>query len=314
MTYSRDFSTYATGQSPSDWTCQWQVPTSWNVVESEDSKCGGQELLVDRYTNQVHAFSPDDVGEVTDVDMLGFFEVHEWDYRTFGFVARGSGTPGQNDECGYLLRINTARSLPSRQPPGLCLGYVTNGGVMDHMPLYAFPVQQDTKYWVRFNVVTEGANARLRAKIWVFGDAEPGVWHQDKLDYGEKYPSGWVGIHAQKSGGSFDWFGVATCGNSVELPLCASSSSSSSRSSSSSSSSSKSSSSSSSKSSSSSTISLEKMSVTAGIRVPTVSFGMRVPSVTAEIRQPSALHVAFGLRVPSVTAEIRRPSVTVNIS
>jgi len=181
-------------------------------VWPRDAKCGRRELQVDIPSTDLYAFSPDEVSDVEDVELLVLLEVSAEELRPFGLVARGGGSAGSEE--GYFVWVETDGDT------FLC-GAMYSGMVLGYMPTYSFVSEPNTKYWVRFNIRTEEDDTRLRGKIWELYNEEPWLWQLNCIDYDTTWESGWVGVHAYTTDGNVDWFGVDTAGNTVDLPACA---------------------------------------------------------------------------------------------
>ena len=149
-------------------------------------------------TTQRRAISLDEIGEVTDVEILArvFTSTHE---ERFGIIVRGSGSEGS--ETGYVWQTNAQESRYdfSRYLDGNFNSIIQEG--------YA---SASRRVWLRIRI--EGDE--IKTKIWDNDLEEPVDWDFEVTN--TEIPSaGWVGLFGFDGGSGSklcDWFGVGLNG------------------------------------------------------------------------------------------------------
>ena len=207
--YSTDFSEYTTGNQPSDWTERYHTGDATAIVRADASAEGGKLLRVDHSAPERYAVSWDDVGSVSDVEVLAKIR---WSDNLAGVAKvylRGSG--GSADECGYFVDIDQINNQVKLYK--YVSGAVTQIGSTVKKVFF-----EDVWYLVRIRV----NSTSIKVKIWVSSGTEPTSWMFDETD--SSLSSGWVGLGPFcGDAGDCDWFGVATNGGSVSKTFISSS-------------------------------------------------------------------------------------------
>jgi len=203
--YSTDFSEYTTGNQPSDWTERWHTTVATAIVTADAGAEGGKVLRVDHSSNNRYAISWDDVGDVTDVEILAKVRFSESGIGISRMFVRGSGTTG---ETGYFVDIHSSDETVD-------LSYYNNAssGVLATIRKCLIPFFDE---WFLVRLRAEGIS--LKAKIWEYGIPEPADWMIEETN--ALLSTGWVGFGSYSGNyNDCDWFGVATGGDSVTNPF-----------------------------------------------------------------------------------------------
>jgi len=209
--HSTDFSEYATGPQPSDWTERWHVAgAASKVLEDAGASEGGKLLRVthgvypadlDRYL-----LSWDDLDGPDSIEILAKIRWSEDLSAVVYLVVRASGTSNEN---GYVISID--QNLDQ-----IRLIRYLNGAALILGSNLSVTLYEDTWYVARFRA--EGA--ALKFKIWELSDSEPESWDKEETDYTIDF--GWAGFGSFRGENSdCDWFGVATNGGSVSKTFVA---------------------------------------------------------------------------------------------
>lgn len=201
--YFTDFSEYATGQQPSDWTTRFATPPAYTVVELEGAT-GGKALNIGTRANSRSGLSWDLIDADparADCEVLIKFRFRTITGNTeFCHMSRGSGSAGSETLYRMTVRENELRSA-----------WYKSGTYGDaSAAVEPFTAVAGTWYWMRVQNV--GASQKLR--VWEDGDAEPALWDIETTDVGISGP-GWVGIFRfqQEVEVDVDAFGVGTGGD-----------------------------------------------------------------------------------------------------
>lgn len=182
--YSSAFSEYTTGVQPSDWTARWDAGATY-VTTDVVGATGGKVLRMTTTASTRNAVSWDDKNSV-DFDVT--VRVKTTDTTgAFYVVLRGSGDG--STETGYLAQIvgsggnRTLGFASYKNAVGASL--VTAINVNTQIPA------TNADYYVRFNLT----GADLKAKVWAFGESEPGSWMLEVTDGSSPITgSGWAGF------------------------------------------------------------------------------------------------------------------------
>jgi hypothetical protein len=116
-----------------------------------------------------------------DSDMTATVTFDDWTVQGFGLYARQNGGALQETdppglgycvyvEGGYMQSIGVWREIDGVEE--LIHGVQVPGGAL----------QPGVPYQVRLQVQQEGAQTRLRARMWTLGEDEPAAWQVDALD------------------------------------------------------------------------------------------------------------------------------------
>jgi len=200
----------ASPSSLPDWTPQWDGDsTDWSVV-SGDSNTGNAYVEFSASSDDSHAMSWDDVGEHTDIELLGLVRVRSEDNGDDGWgrlIGRGG-----IDDAGNMLGYST--------------WFVRSDGKIKIRVEKDFNGSQTTlgETTATSNPLDEWSYLRLRingssvkAKNWGYGTTEPDTWDIDVTDEDVTGP-GWSGIGSWSSDPQlYDFFSVGTNGEPARL-------------------------------------------------------------------------------------------------
>lgn len=221
--FATDFSEYATGHQPADWTERWVAGGQRLSVEAVPGEGNVLRHVILEHSRR--AWSWDAVGGADDVDIVTRLRASDADAR-LGVVARGAGSgrkrggeygwTSEIDFGGYRFRTCSydprQRSRPDR-PHG-------NGSLVgDTWARW----HADEWHWLRLQLrVARDGYVAMKARLWVDGTGEPSSWQHehDRTDPAHLGRRGWVGITGQTSIGlrEYAWFGVGTDGDRAPLP------------------------------------------------------------------------------------------------
>lgn len=180
--HSTDFSEYSTGVAPSDWTPRWVTSGVTYTVEEFE---GANVLQAAVAANGRHAISWDEADAAeNDIEVLAkvrFASDLSANQTGPRIVIRGGGSATTED--GYTEQL--------REQPDQAEVLKVVSGTFSAIGSSPGSVQADQWYWLRMRV--EGTS--IKAKRWVDGDSEPGMWNIDETD--ASLSSGWIGFGAQ---------------------------------------------------------------------------------------------------------------------
>lgn len=211
-TYKTDFSEYAVGYEPSDWTPIWVTTNDTWAVTSVADATGGQTLRHTATADARRLATWDTVGSVTgDFDILLKWKTTDSlsgniPTRIFAYA---SGSATQSTQQGF--------QLDALFPATLRIGRTVNGSYSTLASNTAMPIafQPNTWYWFRFQRV--GTN--LMGRAWKDGDAEQSTW--DVSTSSTALSSGSIGIGSYDYDGTrdYDYFSVGTNGDPAPSPV-----------------------------------------------------------------------------------------------
>jgi PKD repeat protein len=189
-----DFSEYATGQRPHDWSQPYT--TSSYRVEASSGAAGGRVLYNSISTTAYHALRWDAVGTPVDVEIEALIRVGPGSAynESMALVVRGSGS-----ETFYSSRLDSGS--------GLWTLARYNGGVSSALAVTSNPFPAGT--WVRHRLRVEGGT--LRVKLWAAGSPEPASWTLEATDP-SPLGAGFVGVWMRRGPAinEVDWVRVTT--------------------------------------------------------------------------------------------------------
>jgi hypothetical protein len=200
--YTTDFSEYATGSPLSDWTDFWATGDfTYNAEVNSGSPVAGTKWLdyvSTASTRQVVTW--DDVGSVSDCDLLGLFTAPA--AAGVRLQARVGGTSGSEDSYHAELTSSSFRLVK----------YVSGSGTI--ISSASLDLEESAHYWVRFKV----SGTSLKAKVWNALNIEPSDWMLEDVD--SSLTSGRVGVGVATSSADFqcDYFEAATSTDVVTFP------------------------------------------------------------------------------------------------
>ena len=200
--YQTDFSEYTTDAQPSDWVEHWHTGDATALVKEEVAAEGGKYLRIDHSRNGRYAIGWDDIGYLTDVEVLAKVRCSENLDATNEIIIRGSG-PSTSLETGYCVILNKAAG-------DVKLMKYYGGASSDLCADFAKVLSEDTWYTVRFRVIGDS----VKFRIWESSDSEPGTWDKEETD--TTIGAGWAGLGSYY--GSYDdcdYFVVATGGDTA---------------------------------------------------------------------------------------------------
>ncbi len=189
-----DFSTYAAGLRPNDWSNAYT--SSGYVVQWEGGSLGMKLLHHSVAATANHVLRWDAAGSFGDVEVEAVARVtRDSKYNEgAGVVVRGSSTAATF----YTTRLSSSTGQ----------WHITRyaGGTATDLAGWSNPFPKGT--WIRQRFRVEG-NA-LRAKFWAAGEPEPATWTLEVSDPNQ-LPAGFVGVFSRRGSSSneFEWFGVA---------------------------------------------------------------------------------------------------------
>ena len=204
--HETDFSEYGLGV-PGDWTERWGTWTTKSVQANADADTmGSKELALDGPINDRVAYSWDDIGSVTDVDVLMKFRSASVGQYDVIIHVRGSGANGSEQAYNFTLG-STAEVAVRKFVAGASTTLVT--AEVDT------PIYNNSVYFLRFQVI----GTSLKAKFWSLELMEPEEWLLETTD-SDISSAGWVGV-GDYSGYGFevDYFGCGVNGESPEFPM-----------------------------------------------------------------------------------------------
>lgn len=202
-----DFSEYPAGSPPADWTEQYDDADGTPDIVDVAIGYGGKVLNLDSGGANNYGISWDDVGTVTNAEVLLRFRITDTTNYDLYIYMRASGAQGSED--GYYVRaIVDDNAFELRK---------FNSGVSSQLDIYTGEfIHADKYYWVRF----QAWGNSLKAKMWTGRPAdEPETWQLEATD--ADFSSGWVGIgHTDYSFETdIDFFSIAKGGGvSAEFP------------------------------------------------------------------------------------------------
>lgn len=208
-----DFSEYATGSQPSDWTEQWDnTSTPWSVETAPVGAISDKALRFSlaSATNTRRALSWDTVGSISgDVEILT-----RWQRDSFSAANNSlhhtrlhiGGAAGTEDAYFAGHFENADDDSMSKYVAGTATTLAVDG---------SRPIPLDTWHWTRL----QRTGTTIRQRTWEDGDPEPGTWDYSTTD--SSLTSGYVGV------GNFgnaqvvwwDYVAVGIGGAAAPLPI-----------------------------------------------------------------------------------------------
>lgn len=207
--YFTDFSEYAAGSPPSDWTTRWHGADgaqTWNVIDTPPAGSTGGKAIEHNSNGESNRsmLSWDDIdadANRDDIEILCKMRSDTSDTHILRLLARGSGT--DTTENGYVSSTNLGADTAYET------AYVNGTGQTPSQAAKTLNI--DTWYWVRYRI--NGTTVQLR--IWEDGTSEPGTWDVDTTRT-DISGVGWAGLGGGGLGIQyFDVFGVGTNGDSA---------------------------------------------------------------------------------------------------
>jgi hypothetical protein len=193
--YETDFSNYAAGSTPDDWSSLWRE-SNWTILD--DPRRLEHESIGDQGARR--ALTWDEVGEVRgDVEVSAVVRARDTGLSKFQL---GFHMSGSEDDIN-LYYLDAFRSGSNYQVR--LNRYSGSFSVLGTSNL-SFAIEEDT--WYQTVVKREGN--MIRAKVWPFGEDEPSEWQVEVTD--SSYQHGKVGLVHLTDGVVNDWafVGVGT--------------------------------------------------------------------------------------------------------
>jgi len=191
------------------WTPMWgSQEGDFEVVDGAE-RVGDRHLAFDSNREGRHALAWTDLGDQTDIDVVGLSraEANDDEYRSWQRIyVRGSGTAG--NEQAYWTAITVAD-----QRWVFRLQKYTDGElvVLDEVAISDQPLGN---WWYR-RLQVEGDT--LRARIWSADDPEPEAWMVEATD--ADYQKGWLAVGSfSEDRQQWEWLAVETDGGDAPLP------------------------------------------------------------------------------------------------
>lgn len=200
-----DFSEYSTGSPPSDWTEEWSTSPAEDI--ETNSGFGSKQLNIDHSTAVYFGYSWDDVGDITDVDVLMRVRANtSGGQHAQRIMIRGAGTT--STRTGYFAYIN-----PNTNTYGV---HEYNSGASTSIDSGSATIDHDTWYWMRFRA--QGTSLKFRYWEGPYTH-EPDSWDIDATD-STVSAAGWVGVSSYSSDTDMDidYFAVAEGGGTAPYP------------------------------------------------------------------------------------------------
>jgi len=202
-----DFSEYVAASPPDDWTEQYDGTDGTPDTVDVSVGYGGKVLNIDGTGVNNYGFSWDDVGTVTNAELLCRFRITDTSNFDFNIFMRASGASGSED-CYWARAIVSSNKI--------AIGKL-NSGSSTELGLYTGEyVNANQYYWMRFRAW----GTSLKLKVWSGRPAdEPETWHVEVTD--SDHSSGWVGVAHTDISVEFDvdFYSVAKGGGvSAEFP------------------------------------------------------------------------------------------------
>lgn len=203
-----DFSEYALGDPPGDWT--WTV-ASGNTVSIEavvGAPPAGRVMRITRTSNGTRLFLWDEVAQHLDnhanVEILALVR------QLTNAVEWGGICVRQDSTTAYAIRNTSTQHCATRVTGGLVSSYVDLGSAFGSHAA-------DTWYWMRFRA----NGTTISAKTWAHGTAEPGAWGATETD-SNLTTAGGAGIAMRRYNNNVSieigWFSFAFNGATAPSP------------------------------------------------------------------------------------------------
>lgn len=211
-----NFSEYATGVQPYDWTSRWVSGGFTATVESVVGSISGKTLRWTKTAADRQFLSWDRVPIAADVEILicgRAISVWSNSANFIGTIGRGAGSAGS--ETGYRSIISGTTGLLQwidgfnvyNAGSSTTLGTTTQGPA----PTYTI----NTRFLKRCRI----SGTSISRKLWYYGTPEPVAWDATVVDATVTAP-GLVGLSqvSVNPDMEIDYFGVSTNGATVPVP------------------------------------------------------------------------------------------------
>lgn len=199
--FKTDFSEYATGSQPSDWTEQWNTGNgSASVTEVSDS-IGGKVLALSKTNTSRYALSWNDVGTPADAEVLVRLRRTSNVDQLCRIFIRGGGGVGTENGYGIIYDTVVSGWKVHKYVAGAytLLNIISKSAALEY-------------WWIRMRI--QGTS--LKVKVWKDTYNEPSAWDYEATD--SSLSSGWVGVAATANNQYFDWFAAETSSGSWPIP------------------------------------------------------------------------------------------------
>lgn len=214
--YFTDFSEYAAGGQPSDWTKRWVTTGYTALVQSVAGSLSGQALRWTKTAASRQLLSWDKLPAAADFEVLvrsRAIETPSTPEALLRIMGRASGAAGA--ETGYLT-VHYYHTSGTNLWRGAAQRYLSGTGTQIDSttdgPAPNFAV--NNWFWSRFNV----KGSTISRKQWWHGQAEPGSWTSQATDTNIS-AGGWIGLYNVEANPDveIDFFAVALGGKTVPL-------------------------------------------------------------------------------------------------
>ena len=212
--FATDFSGYASGAQPSDWTERWNTGNFASTVEGSGLPAGTLSAKALRITGTVdswYALTWDLVGSVSgDVEVLvRWHHAHtaDIDWPVYLHVCVSGGVESEN-AYGAVHYLSVNQGKVER----------VSGGVETSLGAASITLDRNAWYWTRL----QRSSTTIRVRMWAHGAAEPDTWLVSAVD--ATHTSGAVGVGRWAFAGTLwcDFFSVGTAGDpasSIRAPV-----------------------------------------------------------------------------------------------
>lgn len=209
--YATDFSEYATGAEPPDFTRRYEANFTW-LVEDDAGATGGKlirgfsEASTARNGLSWNKIDSDPNRADTEIFMRARFPVSTADGEIMT-MSRGSGTSGSAN----LYRHGWRPYAPEVSLAAYVAGSFTS--------VYSRSTDVPTDTGVFFNILTQTRGGNHKMKIWPEGSPEPVGWRLEDVNSAVT-GVGWVGFFRFRPNAvDIDFFGVGTGADSAPRTL-----------------------------------------------------------------------------------------------
>lgn len=184
-----DFSSYATGVRPNDWSEPYS--SGGFAVEQRAGTTGGKVLFSPAATNRNYVLRWDPQGTLDDVEL-----------ETVARVVPGNAG---NDGMGLVIRGNAGQQTfyATRYDHATARWHISKYVNGSATTLSRLSRRFDQGSWVRQKFRVE--RNTLRAKFWADGTTEPAAWSLEARDDSNPLPPGFVGVFVRRSGTATDY-------------------------------------------------------------------------------------------------------------
>ncbi|MET4636143.1 hypothetical protein [Kaistia defluvii] len=218
--FQTNFSEYATGSPPIDWSEKWDASAYSASVVAVTGSLSGKALRITK--NGVAGTQPgygwDRIPASADVEVLMRVRaIATWSAvaELVSVISRASGVPASKNAYRGVLSMQTSGSRWS----GALVRYVSGAGTIIGAQTFLPTPNYTVNTWVYIRYRSVGNNIQVR--IWPSGTAEPTTWLHSVTDTNIAGP-GFVAIGTAFSttpNSEIDYFAVDVTGRPIPIPL-----------------------------------------------------------------------------------------------